>query len=90
MAILKKGDSVTFEFDHKTEHKVYLAGDFNHWNYSKNPLRKAPNVKWKVTLKLTSGEHQFRYVADNEWYNDNQADKYMNNGYGSENSVVVV
>lgn len=90
MTIVKKDGSVTFEFDHNTSDKVYLAGDFNHWNYTQTPLKKSTKGKWAVTLKLTKGEHQFRYVCNNQWYNDSNADKYINNGYGCENSVILI
>jgi len=42
MTIVKKDGSVTFEFDHNTGEKVYLAGDFNHWNYTQTPLKNPP------------------------------------------------
>jgi len=90
MTIVKKDGSVTFEFDNNTNDKVYLAGDFNHWEYTHTPLKKTTNGRWTTTLKLTKGEHQFRYVCNNQWYNDTNADKYANNGYGAENSVVTV
>ena len=90
MLIKKEDGSVTFEFDQNTNHKVYLAGDFNGWNYSKTPMRKNPKGKYRVTLNLKPGRYQFRYYADNQWYNDNQADTYENNNYGSQNSVVVI
>ena len=90
MNIVKKDGSVTFEFDNNTGDKVYLAGDFNHWNYTQTPLKKSTKGKWAVTLKLTKGEHQFRYVCNNQWYNETNADKCVNNGYGAENSVIVI
>ena len=88
--ITKKSNKVTFKFDEKTNHKVYLAGDFNGWNYASTPLTKGTDGKWKIELNLNQGEYQFKYYTDNQWYNDYSADKYINNGYGAENSVVVV
>jgi 1,4-alpha-glucan branching enzyme len=89
--IIKKTDgSVTFEFDQNTAGKVYLAGDFNNWNYSATPLKKTPKGKYSVTLHLKPGRYQFRYYANHNWFNDNTADGYENNNYGSQNSVLVV
>ena len=34
-------------------------------------------------------EYQFRYLIDGEWHNDWDADKYANNPYSGDNSVVV-
>ncbi|MEI6079672.1 MAG: isoamylase early set domain-containing protein [bacterium] len=89
--IIKKTDgSVTFEFDQNTAGKVYLAGDFNNWNYSATPLKKTPKGTYRVTLHLKPGNYQFRYFANHNWYNDNNADGLVNNNYGSQNSIVVV
>jgi len=40
---------------------------------------------------LSAGrEYQFRYLVDGQdWYNDWQADKYVPNNFGGDNSVVV-
>jgi hypothetical protein len=43
-----------------------------------------------ITLKRGS-EYQFRYLLDGAiWENDWSADKYVQNSFGSDNSVVVV
>lgn len=73
--------------------KIYLAGDFNDWNYSDTELRKQKNGNYATTLELTPGEeYQYRYVLDGErWENDYEADKYVpSNVCSAENSVVVV
>jgi 1,4-alpha-glucan branching enzyme len=73
-----------------TAKEVFLVGDFNDWNQSATPLKKAKNV-WKTTLELEQGqEYQFRYLVDGaEWYNDEAADKYIPNNIDGDNSVVV-
>lgn len=42
-------------------------------------------------MELVLGRaYQFRYLLDNKhWMNDNQADAYVDNSYGSDNFVVV-
>lgn len=87
--IKKKGKTVTFEFDCKSERKVYVAGDFNNWDCEAHPLVKKGD-KWKVSLELKPGEYQFRYYSDRSWYNDWKADDYVPNPMGSTNSVVKV
>jgi hypothetical protein len=43
-----------------------------------------------VTLQ-PNGEYHFRYLVDGQrWENDWNADKYVPNRYGSDDSVVVV
>lgn len=73
--------------------KVYLAGDFNDWDYEATPLRKQKNGDLATTVELDAGaEYQYRYVLDGEqWENDYDADKYVpSNVCYEENSVVVV
>ncbi|WP_370978513.1 isoamylase early set domain-containing protein [Agaribacterium sp. ZY112] len=76
----------------QTAKKIYLAGDFNDWKYESNVLRKQKNGALATTLDLdTDSEYQYRYVLDGErWENDYDADKYIPNELGVENSVVIV
>ncbi len=72
--------------------KIYLAGEFNDWDYSETPLRKQKDGSYATTIDLAPGqEYEYRYVLDGErWENDHDADKYVANVSGTENSVVVV
>lgn len=77
----------------KDAKKVYLAGDFNNWEYTETQLRKQKNGTLATTVELEAGsEYQYRYVLDGErWENDYDADKYVpSNVCHEENSVVVV
>lgn len=72
---------------------IYLAGDFNSWNYEETQLRKQKDGRYTATLELQPGnEYQYRFVLDGEqWENDFAADKYVpSNVCNAENSVVVV
>ncbi len=69
-----------------------LVGDFNTWSLHENPMKKLKNGSFSVTLSLQAGNsYQFRYVLDGDtWRNDEEADSYVPNEYGEENSVVTV
>ncbi len=69
---------------------IYLVGDFNDWNITATPLR-LNDTGWSVTLDLDIGkEYQYRYLLNGcDWHNDWQADRYVPNEYGGDNSVVV-
>lgn len=71
---------------------VHLVGDFNDWNKSITPMKRLKNGSFTATLYLTPDcEYEFRYLLDGvTWENDPQADKYVSNVYGSDNSLVAV
>ncbi|MEL6272092.1 MAG: isoamylase early set domain-containing protein [Chloroflexota bacterium] len=68
---------------------VYLVGDFNEWREDATPMEKLKDGRFKVTLDLDADqEYQFRYLVDGEWHNDWEADRYVPNTFGGDNSVV--
>jgi 1,4-alpha-glucan branching enzyme len=72
--------------------ELSLRGDFNDWALEGVPLRKEPDGGWVATLVLDSGRsYRFRYY-DNRgtWHNDWEADGYVRNDYGSDDSVLDV
>lgn len=71
---------------------VHLVGDFNDWNQNSHPLKRGrDDDTWQITLELERGrEYQFRYLVNGtDWHNDWDADKYVPNPFGGDNSVVV-
>ena len=69
---------------------VALLGEFNDWDVSANPLMRQSDGTWSATLELERNrEYQFRYLIDGrDWLNDGQADSYVRNPFGEDNSVV--
>lgn len=73
--------------------KIYLAGDFNNWDFQETQLKRQKDGTYATTLELEAGaEYEYRYVVDGErWENDYEADKYVPNKVcHADNSVVVV
>jgi len=70
--------------------QLSLVGDFNNWSISETPLKQAADGSWSVALTLAGEKkYQYRYFADGKvWHNDWQADAYVPNRYGSDNSVL--
>ncbi len=70
---------------------IYLVGDFNQWNKTSHPFQRDRDGDWFIEVELDLGHaYQFRYLRDGKtWLNDNQADAYVHNPYGSDNFVVV-
>lgn len=71
---------------------LYLVGDFNGWQRTTHPFDHDERAgRWTITVHLEIGRaYQFRYLRDqSDWLNDNQADAYVINPYGTDNFVVV-
>jgi 1,4-alpha-glucan branching enzyme len=84
--------AVTFEMpsDNPVE-SLYVAGDFNDWSTSANPMKRLKDGGWSATVNLLPGTYRYRFVADGgTWLNDPGADRYEPSGFGEDNSVVVV
>ncbi len=71
---------------------AHLCGEFNEWSPTKHPMKKLKDGSFSVTLSLEPGQsYRFRYLLDNErWENDWDADAYVANQYGSEDSLLSV
>ena len=72
--------------------KACLVGDFNDWDREANPMKKKKDGTFYTALTLEAGiAYQYRYCLDGErWENDWNADKYLTNDQGSEDSVIVL
>lgn len=71
--------------------EVALVGDFNGWDPKANKLEKK-NGAWETTIRLEPGtETRFRYFIDGKtWANDDAADAYVSNEYGSDDSLLKI
>lgn len=84
---------VTFKYNNpENAENAILAGEFNSWSFQENPMKKLKDGSFSATLSLQAGNsYAFRYVLNgNTWVNDEEANNYLPNEYGEENSVVVV
>lgn len=70
--VLPSGE-VTFRFFRPNVLDVFVAGTFNNWCVAAAPMVWQGDGWWTLTLRLMPGSHQFRYVADGEWYTDHAA-----------------
>jgi 1,4-alpha-glucan branching enzyme len=70
--------------------ELYLCGDFNGWAVKGVPLSQEADGDWVARLILDAGKkYRFRYY-DNQgvWHNDWEADAYVPNDFGSDDSVL--
>lgn len=81
---------VEFVLDMPPALSVVVAGNFNNWDASQTPLRKADRGIWRVTVPLAAGRYEYRFVADGQWLADPSATESAPNPFGGQNSIKVV
>ncbi len=87
----KKKCRVTFKYPNpELASTAAIAGDFNEWSQTETPMKKLKNGSFSVTISLDTGNsYSFRYILDGKtWVNDPDADGYVRNEHGEDNSVV--
>ncbi len=70
---------------------VALAGEFNSWSTSADPMAKQADGSWRLVKKLEPGRYMYKFVVDGtNWKPDPNAAESADDGFGGMNSVVVV
>ncbi len=71
---------------------VAVLGDFNDWDAERHPLTRRKDGSHSRTLSLATGqEYRFRYLLDDEqWMNDEEADRQVPNGFGTMDAVISI
>jgi 1,4-alpha-glucan branching enzyme len=87
---VRKDGKVKFVWQNCLAENVYLVGDFNRWNEESHPMRKTKGLRFELEVKIPPGRYQFKYLIDGVWWNDPDADEYVDNFWGSEDSVILV
>lgn len=72
--------------------EVKVLGSFNDWKWENGTPMKAGKDEYKAILELETGRsYEFRYMMDNgQWENDHEADAYVPNEFGGDNSVITL
>jgi 5'-AMP-activated protein kinase regulatory beta subunit len=85
------GKKVQFELEAEAGSKVFVAGTFNEWDPTKNPMKDNPNSgKFVTTMLLPAGRHEYKFVVNGEWRVDPKCSEWTPNDCGSLNSVLTV
>jgi len=88
-APIETPDGVRFTFANAAAKTVSVAGNFNEWSATANPLARSANV-WTAVVTLPPGEHLFMFIVDGKWIVPPIAEDYADDGFGSRNGVVIV
>ena len=80
---------VRFTLANAAATSVSVAGTFNEWSATANPLARTGRV-WTALVTLPPGEHLFMFIVDGKWIVPPLAEDYADDGFGSRNGVVIV
>ena len=85
-------DGAVFSFQAPTGTvAVYLAGEFNGWRSDLDLMSDDDGDGiWTITYKLEPGTYQYKFVADGTWHQDPNNTKAAPDGFGGNNSLLVV
>ena len=86
-----KGTKVRFELSAEQGSQVFVAGTFNNWDPTANPLKDNPGSGYcKATLRIPPGTHEYKFIVNGVWTLDPNCSDWVPNAYGSLNSVLHV
>lgn len=76
--------------DHPYGDEVFVVGDFNDWTHGEHRFVRRSNQTFSTNVTVEEGNrYAFRYYSDEHgWINEDEADDYEWNDFGSTNSVV--
>lgn len=70
---------------------VALAGEFNGWSPTADPMTRQPDGSWTLVKQLGPGRHAYKFVVDGgTWKEDPTARESVDDGMGGKNSLIVV
>lgn len=82
---------VRFEISVEPGQEVFVAGTFNNWSPTANPLKDNPGSgHCKAALLIPLGKHEYKFVVNGVWSADPGCPDRVPDGYGSLNSVLHV
>lgn len=81
---------IPFVLTAPTARRVSLAGDFNNWDPCNMQMYKGSNGVWYLSVLLTPGSHEYRFIVDGVWRDDPAAQQKTTNGFGNENCAKMV
>jgi len=94
MAAIFKKKSVArkteFSLSAPQARSVSIAGDFNQWNTSSHSLKHDKHGVWRTSLSLDRGQYEYRFFVDGEWQNDPSCSSFIENPFGTSNSLKIV
>ncbi len=83
--------AVLFEIEDHPDCRVFVAGTFNNWDPTSDPLEyHTEDDVFRTTILLEAGTHEYKFVVDGEWLEDVNIPNWVLNDKGTHNSVICV
>ena len=78
---------VSFSYSDPVAKNVFVAGEFNRWSATANPMRKNQQGIWTATIPLKPGKYLYKLVVDGTWKADPLSPDVDDDGFGGKNSI---
>jgi len=66
---------------------VALVGDFTAWQQNPITMKRQKDGTWKTSVPLEPGAHEYRFVVDGQWRDDETCHVRKANSFGGLNCV---
>lgn len=88
----KGSTRVTFTLPKQVEASTAsICGDFNAWDPQATEMKRLKDGRFTVTVNLDPGRYRYRFVLDGgTWENDWEAESYVPNEFGGEDSLIAI
>lgn len=91
LAVPAAGMERKFIFHAPQARSVRIVGTFNDWTTDDASLmEKLEEGLWSKVLRLPPGEHQYKFIVDDLWVEDEANPNVVQDPYGGRNSVINV
>lgn len=82
---------VRFECPAEPGSQVSVAGTFNGWSPTANPLKdSAASGQFRAFLNLPEGTHEYKFIVNGVWLSDPKCPDWVPDGCGAMNSVLKI
>jgi cyclomaltodextrinase / maltogenic alpha-amylase / neopullulanase len=84
---------VSFRLEPKTGGvtDIFIAGAFNDWSATADRMTDEDgDGVYEIMLSLAKGEYAYKFVVDGNWMADENAEDFIDDGFGGQNSLVRV
>ena len=82
---------VTFQVTANPKSTVSLAGTFNQWDTKQHPMKDINDTgTYTIVLMLPKGEHEYKFVINDNWIVDPECRDRVHHDCGTLNSFLKV